>query len=59
MSRRASKSEAARREVEPSEIMRLARTDQIRFAEALVKPVEPNEQLSRAARRHADLIERS
>ena len=38
--------------------MRLAREDQIRFAEALINPPKPNEWLSRAAKRHAELIER-
>jgi len=50
--------EDARRVVEDAEIMRLARADQIRFAEALVNPPRPNERLVRAARRHAELIGR-
>jgi uncharacterized protein (DUF1778 family) len=50
--------EDARRVVEDAEIMRLAREDQIRFAEALINPPKPNEWLSRAAKRHAELIER-
>ena len=50
--------EDARRVVEEAEIMRLARADQVRFAEALIDPSEPNERLRRAAKRHADLIER-
>jgi len=50
--------EDARRVLEDAEIMRLAREDQIRFAEALIDPPEPNERLVRAARRHAELIER-
>jgi uncharacterized protein (DUF1778 family) len=50
--------EDARRVVEDAEIMRLARVDQIRFAEALVKPPKPNERLARAAKRHVELIER-
>lgn len=50
--------EDARRVVEDAEIMRLARADQIRFAEALINPPRPNERLTRAARRHAELIER-
>jgi uncharacterized protein (DUF1778 family) len=50
--------EDARRVVEEAEIMRLARADQVRFAEALIDPPEPNERLRRAAKRHADLIER-
>ncbi|MGE0665663.1 MAG: DUF1778 domain-containing protein [Sphingomonadales bacterium] len=48
--------EDARRVVEDAEIMRLAREDQIRFAEALIDPPEPNARLVRAAKRHADLI---
>jgi uncharacterized protein (DUF1778 family) len=50
--------EDARRVVEDAEIMRLARADQIRFAEALINPPEPNERLARAAKQHAQLIER-
>lgn len=49
--------EDARRVVEDAEIMRLAREDQIRFAEALIDPPKPNERLARAAKRHARLIE--
>jgi uncharacterized protein (DUF1778 family) len=48
--------EDARRAVEDAEIMRLAREDQIRFAQALIDPPEPNDRLARAARRHAELI---
>jgi uncharacterized protein (DUF1778 family) len=50
--------EEARRIVEDADIMRLAREDQIRFAEALINPPKPNERLVRAAKRHAELIER-
>jgi len=50
--------EDARRVVEEAEIIRLARADQIRFAEALIDPPEPNARLARAAKRHALLIER-
>ncbi|AOH85650.1 hypothetical protein AWL63_18610 [Sphingomonas panacis] len=49
--------EDARRVVEDAEILRLAREDQIRFAQALVDPPRANEKLVRAARRHADLIQ--
>ena len=49
--------EDARRVVEEAEIMRLAREDQLRFAEALIDPPKPNARLARAAKRHADLIE--
>lgn len=50
--------EDARRTVEDAEIMRLAREDQMRFAAALIDPPEPNERMARAAKRHAELIER-
>ena len=50
--------EDARRIVEDAEIMRLAREDQVRFAEALIDPPKPNERLSRAAKRHVEMIER-
>ncbi|MEO3431753.1 DUF1778 domain-containing protein [Inquilinus sp. CAU 1745] len=50
--------EDARRVVEDAEIMRLARADQIRFAQALIEPPAPNARLARAAKRHADLVER-
>ena len=50
--------EDARRIVEDAEIMRLARADQIRFAEVLIAPPKPNKRLMRAAKRHAELIER-
>lgn len=50
--------EDARRVVEDAEIMRLALADQVRFAEALINPPKPNERLARAAKRHAQLIER-
>lgn len=48
--------EDARRVVQDAEIMRLAREDQIRFAEALIEPPKANKQLVRAAKRHAALI---
>ena len=50
--------EDARRVVEQAEIMRLARADQIRFAEALVNPAKANQKLADAAKRHAQLFER-
>ena len=50
--------EDARRAVESAEIMRLAREDQILFAETLIKPPQPNKRLARAAKRHARMIER-
>ena len=48
--------EDARRVVGDADIMRLAREDQIRFAEALLDPPKPNTRLIRAAKRHAGLI---
>jgi uncharacterized protein (DUF1778 family) len=48
--------EDARRVVEEADIMKLAREDQKRFAEALINPPAPNARLARAARRHAELI---
>lgn len=50
--------EDARRVVESADIMRLAREDQIRFAEALINPPKPNARLARAAQRHAELIKK-
>lgn len=50
--------EDARRVVEDADIMRLAREDQIRFAQALIDPPKPNDRLVRAAQRHAELIQR-
>jgi len=49
--------EDARRTVEDADVMRLAREDQIRFAQALIDPPKPNARLARAAKRHAELIE--
>ncbi|MBN9530432.1 MAG: DUF1778 domain-containing protein [Alphaproteobacteria bacterium] len=46
--------EDARRVVEDAEILRLAREDQIHFAEALIDPPKPNERLARVAQRHAE-----
>ena len=48
--------EDARRVLEEAEIIRLAREDQIRFAEALINPPKPNARLIQAAKRHAELI---
>lgn len=48
--------EDARRVVEDADIMRLSREDQIRFAEALINPPEPNAKLLQAAKRHAELF---
>jgi uncharacterized protein (DUF1778 family) len=49
--------EDARRVVEEADIMRLAHEDQVRFAQALIDPPKPNARLSRAAKRHAELIQ--
>jgi uncharacterized protein (DUF1778 family) len=49
--------EDARRVVADAEIMRLARADQIRVAEALIKPPKPGARWKRAAKRYAELIE--
>lgn len=47
----------SQRVIEEAEIIRLAREDQIRFAQALIDPPKPTDQLIRAAKRHAELIE--
>lgn len=49
-------SEAAHRAIEETSIIRLARADQIAFAQALTNPPEPNARLLAAKRRHAELI---
>ena len=49
--------EDARRTVEDAEIMRLAREDQIRFAQALINPPKPGARWKRAAKRYAELVE--
>lgn len=48
--------EDARRTVEEADLLRMAREDQIRFAEALIDPPQPNARLVHAAKRHAELI---
>lgn len=48
--------EDARRVVEEADIMRMSREDQTRFAAALIDPPKPNDRLTRAAKRHAELI---
>lgn len=45
-------------EKETARTVRLARADQVRFAEALSGPPRPNARLARAAKRHSKLIER-
>ncbi len=49
--------EDARRVVQETDMMRLMREDQIRFAEALLHPPKPTDKLVRAAKRHAELIQ--
>lgn len=48
--------EDARRVVDDADVMRLSREDQMRFAEALINPPEPNAKLLQAAKRHAELF---
>lgn len=50
--------EEARQIVEETDILRLAREDQVRFAEALIEPPKPNQRLKAAAKRHAEFVER-
>ena len=47
---------AMREAIEETSIIRLARADQIAFAQALTNPPEPNARLLAAKRRHAELI---
>lgn len=48
--------EDARRAVEEADVLRLAREDQVRFAEALIDPPEPADRLRQAVRRHSALV---
>jgi uncharacterized protein (DUF1778 family) len=50
--------EDARRVVEDADIMSMARVDQIRFAGPLINAPQPSAGLSRAVKRHAELIAR-
>ena len=50
--------EDARRVIAETEILRLARADQIAFAQALIDPPAPNQKLEGAKRRHAALIQK-
>lgn len=52
----ATMSEDARRTIEETSIIRLARSDQTAFAEALINPPAPNAKLLAAKRRHAAMI---
>jgi uncharacterized protein (DUF1778 family) len=50
--------EAARRTVEDAEILRLSREDQIRFAEALIRPPKPvSARWKRTAKLYAKMVE--
>jgi uncharacterized protein (DUF1778 family) len=49
--------EAANRTIAETEIIRLSTADQRRFADALINPPVPNEELRRAAKRHAEQVE--
>ena len=48
--------EAAQRAVEDAEVLRLTRSDQQRFAEALLNPPVPSPALKRAFKRRASLV---
>lgn len=48
--------EAARRTIEETDIVRLSRADQERFAAALIAPPKPGPALRRAAKRHRRLV---
>jgi uncharacterized protein (DUF1778 family) len=52
-------SEAARKTIEETEILRLSAEDQRRVAEALLKPPSPSAALLRAAERHRNLVSTS
>lgn len=56
MPRSTMESETAASEVEQADMQRLNPEDQIRFAEALINPRQPNARLQRAAQRHAELV---
>lgn len=49
--------DAARLAIEEEGIIRLSAEDQLRFAQALLDPPEPNEALQRAMRLHAQHVE--
>jgi uncharacterized protein (DUF1778 family) len=49
--------DAARRAIEDEEVIRLSADDQLRFAQALINPPEPNAALKRAMRHHAGHVE--
>lgn len=49
--------EAAERAVKEHHVIQLCLEDQIKFAEALINPPEPNEALKEAFRLHAENVE--
>ena len=48
--------DAAQRAIEEDGIIRLSAEDQLRFAQALINPPEPNDALKRARQRHTELV---
>jgi uncharacterized protein (DUF1778 family) len=50
--------EAARKTILETEIIRLSREDQIRFAEAMLHPPRPTDALRRAFKAHAELVQK-
>lgn len=48
--------DAAHRAIEETQIIRMSVEDQVRFAEALINPPEPNEALRRAQAAHTKLV---
>ncbi len=55
----AAASEAARKTIEETEILRLSAQDQRKIAEALLNPPSPSLPLLRAAERHRNLVDDS
>ena len=49
--------DAARRTIEEAEIIRLSTRDQLLFAEALLNPHTPNDELRRARKLHSETVE--
>ncbi len=48
--------DTAMRVIEQAEILRLSRSDQVRFAKALINPPAPSAALKRARKRHQKLV---
>lgn len=48
--------DAAQRAIEQTDIIRLSRTDQEIFAQALLSPTEPNDALKRAFKRRNNML---